>query len=278
VGAKASDLTGNFDWNAPIYDYSRTLQQNQSTVNQRRPRPEFQRLTSLFTGLNSIYNSLQVTANKRFGRGFSVQSAYTYARAIDQYSSNKEVTTQNLQNPFNWRMVRGPSDYDRTHRWVSSFVWSLPRAGHALHARWLGAVTDGWQLSGIYTAQTGAPFSINSTNDAMAGAGTPFAVLTGNVFLAPGRSREEQINMYFNTAAVAQAQAGSWGNLGRNVLRYPSSTGTDVSMTRTIPLKFRETANLVFRSEFFSLFNHPQLVLLGHKTAARFAARSWAYS
>jgi hypothetical protein len=30
-------------------------------------------------------------------------------------------------------------------------------------------------------------------------------------------------------------------------------------MTRVIPLKIRENLNLMFRSEFFSLFNHPQL-------------------
>jgi hypothetical protein len=93
----------------------------------------------------------------------------------------------------------------------------------------------------------------------MAGAGTPLAVITGNLFLPTDRSRGDKFKQYFNTAAVAQAAEGTWGSAGRGILRSPGGSGTDVSMTRTFPLKFRETANLVFRTEFFSLFNHPQI-------------------
>jgi hypothetical protein len=259
VGAKATNLTGNYDMNAPIYDSSKTLQQNQATVNQRRPMPQYQRVMALFNGLNSIYNSFQLSINKRFSRGFSIQSAYTFSRAIDQFSTNNEINSQVMQNPFNFHMVRGLSNYDHTHRLTTSFVWSLPKLGKTLKSRALGIVTDDWQFSGICSASTGAPFGINSTNDAMASAGTAFASLVGNLALPSGRSRGDQIKMYFNTAAVAQAQPGTYGNLGRNVMRYPSNSGADVSMTRMIPLKFRESANLTFRTEFFGLFNHPQL-------------------
>jgi len=259
VGAKATHLTGNYDVNAPIYDYARSLRDNQTTINQRRPRRDFQKITVLCTALNSTYHGLQLSVNKRFSRGFSVQSAYTFSRAIDQYSSNKEVTTQNLPNPFDFGFARGLSDFDTTHRWVNSYVWSLPRPGRALGLRWLGLVADDWQFSGIVSFTTGSPFTISATNDAMAGAGSPRADLIGDLRLPSGRSRGERISRYFNTAAVANPAGGAWGTLGRNVLRNPSGSGTDVAVTRSFPLKFRESAAVIFRSEFFSLFNHPQL-------------------
>ena len=62
-------------------------------------------MTSLFTGLNSIYNAGQFTLKKRFAKNFSVQAAYTYSRAIDYISKNAQVTSLNIQNPFNWRMA-----------------------------------------------------------------------------------------------------------------------------------------------------------------------------
>ena len=169
------------------------------------------------------------------------------------------MTSANIANPFDAHMSRGPSDFDRTHRFTTSFVWNLPKAGQALGSRPLGAVADGWQFSGIVGLTSGSPFGINSTSDQMAGAGSPRADLAGNLFLPSGRSRGEQIAQYFNTSAAVQTQPGSYGTLGRNVLRNPGGSSTDVSLSRTVPLKFREGTSLMFRSEFFSLFNHPQL-------------------
>lgn len=260
VGSKGSQLNGDIEINPPIYNYSLTLNQNRANVNQRRPMKEFSSVSSIFHGLNSNYNSLQTFVNKRFSRGFSVQVAYTFSKAIDYRSSNNEATTGGVWNPFNWRMQRGPSDYDRAHRFIGSFVWSLPKLGKALNSRPLGAITDDWQLSGIYSAVTGGPLSFTSTNDAMAGAGTALAEIVGNLYLPTDRSRDEKFKQYFNTAAVAQAKEGTWGSAGRGILRGPGGSGTDVSMTRIIPLKFiRETMNITFRAEFFSLFNHPQI-------------------
>ncbi|MFB3827618.1 MAG: carboxypeptidase regulatory-like domain-containing protein [Bryobacteraceae bacterium] len=259
VGSKGTHLNGDMQLNPPTYNYNLTLAQNRSTVNQRRPMQEFSGVSGIFYDLNSIYNGLQASANKRFSKGFSIQTSYTWAKAIDYRSSNNEASTGSIWNPYNWRMQRGLSDYDRAHRFIGSFVWNLPKPGKRLNSRPLGVIVDDWQFSGIYSATTGGPLSFTSTNDAMASAGTPLAVITGNLFLPANRSRGERIAQYFNTSAVAQAAEGTWGSAGRGILRGPGGSGTDVSLTRTFPLKFRETANLVFRSEFFSLFNHPQI-------------------
>jgi hypothetical protein len=265
VGSKGTHLISNYDANAPVYDYSKTLSQNQDTINERRPMRQFQDMAMLFTGLNSIYNGLQMSVNKRFSRGFSVIANYTWSRAIDVISSNTQATSGVVWNPSNFKMMRGPSDWDRTHLFTSSFVWTLPKPGKALNSRPLAIVADDWQLSGILSATTGAPLSFTSSNDPMAGEGNNIsnkaqAALVGDPYLGSGRSRGEQIQKYFNTAAIVNASPGTWGNLGRGALRGPGGSGTDVSMTRIIPLhRLREGMNVMFRAEFFSLFNHPQL-------------------
>jgi hypothetical protein len=254
VGTKSTHLVGNADINAPIYNYALPLKTNQSTINARRPRQQFQSITTIFTGLNSIYNGLQLSTRKRFSRGFTVQANYTWSHAIDELSKNSQVTSANVQNPFNWRMARGASDFDRTHVLTASYVWNLPGAKSRL-----GSVVGNWQWSGIISAATGTPFGVNSTNDAMAGAGTAFAVATGDINLHGDRSRGQQIAQWFNTANITQAADGTFGSLGRNVLRNPGTSNIDTRISRIFPLKFKESANLQFLFEAFSVLNHPQL-------------------
>jgi hypothetical protein len=245
-------------------------------VNKRRPYQEFSGISGVFNGPTSFYNGLQTSARKRFSQGFSVQASYTFSKALDYRSTNNEASTGSFWNPTNWRMQHGPSDYDRTHLFVSSFVWNLPRLGKALNSPYLGIFTDDWQFSGIHSRNTGGPLSFTSTNDAMAGAGTPLAVISGDLYLPNDRPRGERIAKYFNTAAPQQAQPGTWGSAGRGILRGPGGSGTDVSMSKSFPMKFiRETMSTTFRAEFFSLFNHPQIgnpeVRLGRATFGQIA-------
>jgi hypothetical protein len=126
-------------------------------------------------------------------------------------------------------------------------------------SRWAAAAIGGWQWSGIITAASGTPFGITSTNDAMAGAGTAFAVATGNLSLDSGRSRGAKIAQWFNTSNVAQAADGTYGSLGRNVLRNPDYTNFDTRISRLVPLHFKETASLQMLFEAFGALNHPIL-------------------
>jgi hypothetical protein len=129
-------------------------------------------------------------------------------------------------------------------------------------------------MSGIVTLQSARPFSVSSSGDRTAGASgkEAYADLVGNLTLTGG-SRGQQIARYFNTAAVAQAQPGTYGTLGRNVLRGPNYKNADLSISRAFPLKFRESARLLFRSEFFNAFNRVNLGLpdstLGRNTTGR---------
>ncbi|MFN7992141.1 MAG: hypothetical protein U0Q18_00975 [Bryobacteraceae bacterium] len=260
VGTKGTHLWADYDANAPIYNPSLSLSDNQQDYDIRRPRQQYQSIDLLFAGLNQNYNSLQASINKRFRRGFSNQLSYTFSKNIDYMSSNFEATSNVIPDPFNFFRFRGPSDFDHRHRMVDSFVWQIPDAGKAMKSTVASAVLRDWQAGGIITLQSGSPFSIFSTNDPVAGAGTATADVIGPVKLSSSRSRGAQIAEYFNTAAVTEAAPGTYGTLGRNSLVGPGFANVDFSVARNFNLPFLgESGKLMFRAEFFNLFNRPNL-------------------
>lgn len=261
VGSKGTHLWGDFDNNAPIYNPAQTLAANQQSVQARRPRQQYQGLDLLFAGLNQSYNSLQVSLNKRLSRRFSNQLSYTFSKNLDYLSSNAQITSNSIYDPFNFFAFHGPSDFDRRNRFVDSVIYEIPDAGKALHSGFVSALLGHWQASGIVTLQSGSPFSIVSSNGATASAGTALGLETGPLQLSTSRSRGAQIAEYFNVNNVTQAIPGTYGNLGRNSLVGPGYANTDAAVFRSIPLNrwLGEQGRLVFRTEAFNLFNRPNL-------------------
>jgi hypothetical protein len=214
------------------------------------------------TPFGAFYNSLQVSLNKRFSRGFSVLGSYTWSKNLDYDSSNNNTEDNQVLNPFNFHFTRGLASNDHPQRFVGSYVWELPDPGKPMGNKFMSAVFGNWQMSGIITLQSGRPFNISSSGDRSSGAAgkSEYGDLVGNLTLTGG-SRGQQIAQYFDVTAVAQARAGTYGTLGRNILRGPNFKNADLSISRAFPLKFRESARLSFRSEFFNAFNRVNLGL-----------------
>jgi Carboxypeptidase regulatory-like domain len=262
VGTEGTHLWADYDYNAPIYDAAESLSANLLTIQQRRPLADYQELDLLFAGLNSSYNSLQVSLNRRFVHGLTNQLSYTWSKALDYVSTNAQLTSNTIWDPFNLLAFHGPSDYDRANRFVDSLVWNVPDAGRGLHSRFASAILRDWQTSAIVTLQSGSPFSIMSTDDPVASGGTTTATadVTGPVQLSSSRSRGAQIAEYFNVNSVTQAAPGTFGTLGRNSLVGPGYANTDLELSRSFPLAFLgEAGRLAFRAEFFNIFNRPNL-------------------
>jgi hypothetical protein len=59
---------------------------------------------------------------------------------------------------------------------------------------------------------------------------------------------------WFNTSAFQQAQAGQFGNVGRNTLKGRAFQQWDFSAIKTIPI--HEAMSMQFRAEFFNIFNN----------------------
>ena len=91
VGTTAGHLMGFYDQNSPVYNPGLTLAQNRADVQGRRPMPAYGQLRRNFHGLNSNYNALQISVDKRFSRGFSILGFYTWSKSLDYESINDGI-------------------------------------------------------------------------------------------------------------------------------------------------------------------------------------------
>ena len=92
------------------------------------PYPTFGPIEFRDNGANSIYHGGEATVEKRFSRGFSIHSAYTYSKSIDYAQEHLFSGGSNsfMQNARNLREQRGRSDFDYRHRWVTSYIYEVP--------------------------------------------------------------------------------------------------------------------------------------------------------
>jgi hypothetical protein len=226
-----------------------------ATTNQRRPLfPNFNSIVSVESTGESQYNSLQLTLDKRMSKGFSILSSYTLSKTLDHTSENKQ-TGATQTNPFDLDFDWGPATSDRRHRWVTSALWQVPGQ---FGSRALDAVLSGWSITGIYAVQSGAGFTVASgVDNARSGTGGQRADIVGDPSLPSGRSRAEQIQQWFNTAAYTANALGTFGTSGRNLLRGPGSKTLDLGLHKTFAVA--GTTKLQLRAEAFNALNTVRL-------------------
>src|SRR5207249_2874610 len=224
----------------------------------------------------SAYNSLQMSLTRRLSKGLQLLASYTYAKSIDNGSGQADIdTTTILGNQLDDRANRGVSDFDRTHRFVLSYLWDLPRPAFAAKSTADRLLLSNWQVAGIITAMSGLPIDISDSNAGSLYLGSNNGLSRPS--WAPGATRSTATSnipagYFFNPFAFARpivvagqlipssngtATAGAtgtdFGNVGRDVLRGPRQTNVDFSIIRRF--SFGESKNVEFRAEFFNLFN-----------------------
>lgn len=156
--------------------------------------------------------------------------------------------------------MRGLSNFDARHRLAISYIYEIPTgSGQRLlggASGFANFLVSGWQLSGITTLQSGAPFTVFTSQDiSNTGSSNDRPNLIGNPELSGG---QRSVDRWFNTAAFQVAERGTFGNLGRNTLSSPGIHNWDVSITKNT--KISEGKNVQFRTEVFNIANHPQFV------------------
>lgn len=219
----------------------------------------------------SSYNALQVDLNRRFSGGLTLRGVYTFSKVLDDGDSLNATTSGGgpalASNPFNLRSDWGLGTFDIRHGAVVNATYSLP-VGHGklLLGNAQGfpnVLASGWTVNSILTLQGGFPFSPQlsynpSNNGDTRNPVRPFVnpaftgpVILGkanqwfnpNAFLAPA----------FTPAAIATANGGFYGNVGRDTLIGPGLATWDFSVLKDTRL--RERLNLQFRAEIFNLLN-----------------------
>ena len=217
---------------------------------------------------DSTYNSLQVTAQKRFGKGASVNLAYTWAKLLsdtdDLIGFAAPDVAAVVQDYNNLRAEKSLSTNDVRHRVAISYVYDLPFGrGRALLSN-LGKadyLIGGWGLEGVTTLQSGFPLSFltnqNLTNSF--GGGSRPNYISGCVKSSTG-SAVSRLNQWFNTSCFTQPAAFTFGNEPRTdpSLRAAGIANWDSALFKNFPIPKLGDTNLQFRAEAFNVFNRVQ--------------------
>lgn len=239
----------NRDINYPVFRAGATT----GNVNARRPilPGQLGAISMVESITNTAYHGLQLTAEKRLARNFSLKAFYTFGKAIDTAGSQSD-TTDSVQNFNNIRAERGRADSDRRHNFVMSGIWRVNyfKDRHPL-AR---ALVDGWSLSAIVSLRSGRPLTITNGSDAnLDGNNNDRANLVGDPVLDPNRPRSEVVERWFNTAAFAAVPVGTDGTAGRNIIDGPGLKNVDLGIFRDF--SFTERFKLQFRAEATNALN-----------------------
>jgi hypothetical protein len=211
------------------------------------------------------YNSLQVSANRRFTSGLQFGLAYTWAKALGVAGSD----TDSVSPYFSPRQRNyGLLPYDRTHTLVLNYMYDLPKLGARLGSRPASWILDNWQISGITSFISGSPYTpgFNTVDGADITGSSEGARITliGDPYLPKS---ERTFDRNFDTTAFVRTPQREFGNAGIGILRGPGINNWDINITKRVPI-FSESRYVQFRTELFNAWNHTQFS--GLYTTARF--------
>ncbi len=244
---------------------------------ENRINPNFGVLLFVTNGVSSSYHGGTLELRKSFSKGFSIQTNYRFSKWLDtssdtstgQFSDNSEPG-KGAQDIDCLRCERARSLFDIPHRFSFAGVWT-PNFFKG-RKDFLGFLAKDWQISTIFTAQSGRPFSV--WNGAASTAGGDYnrdgggGAVGGGFYDRPNAptgqintnfNRQDFLNGLFPASAFSAPTPGTNGNLGRNTFRGPGYMTLDISLGRQI--SFGEKRKLMLKLEAFNALNNVNLYL-----------------
>ena len=236
----------------------------------KRPTLPYSNFTSILeydSGATNSYHSLQVFVQRHLSHGFQAQSSFTWEKSLDEATdANISNTGEEIGNISNLRWSRGKSNADIPFTWVSNFIYHSPDLkGQSLLVR---EALAGWEMSPIFTWQSGTPFSVGSGNDQAAygevgiGDGCLQNCAGDRADRVPGvplnvrqGGRSHWTKQYYNPAAFVTRHDGTFGNSARNMIQGPPGFNIDTALMKNWSIL--EKYKLQFRFELFNATNHP---------------------
>jgi hypothetical protein len=274
VGTKGSHLSTLRSLNQPLLNANGTIMNSGGAP--VLPYPLLGPIEYRDNGGDSAYHGGELTVEKRFSRGLSFRTAYTFSKSIDESQEHLASggTGSFTQNNRDLHERRGPSDFDVRHRFVASYIYELPfgKGRRYLNNGALSEVVGGWRISGLGNIRSGRPFTARAGNNDSTLAGprsvgiSAFADCLRDATLS---GSDRTIDRWFDATAFATPTALNpttntvqprLGNCGRNTLRGPGITNFDFSLARSFAY-FGEGRDLEIRWEVFNMFNTPQFGL-----------------
>jgi hypothetical protein len=247
VGAMLSSKNGGVDPNSLV-------------ANNFRPLKGFSDVNLATHGIYANYNAFQATWGRTSGR-YMVNLNYTFSKALGTISSGFD--------PFNMQNNYGVQPSNRTHLFNVAYSIEL---GNPSRNRALGAVVNGWQISGMLQVQSGANLTGNRGNNFGMNTnsykipGTTFNVSstsllgTPNIALRPIVTCDPTSNLganqYINQNCFAMpTQIGQNGPTTLPVIYGPAFFNTDLGLFKNVDI--REGKKIQFRFNGYNFLNHP---------------------
>jgi len=250
------------------------------------PNQNIQSAYNLVNGGYSSYHALQAEVTRRTRSGLQAQFSYTFGKALSNTAGDSQTGAEPLLDNNNPGLEKSRSPYDLTHTFKANYYYELP---YGKGKRWSGnpvmnTVLGGWALAGIWSYQSGSPYSILSgygtlnraarstaTNTASVN-GTTLSQLesltsgvymTGNgpYFLSPtligadGRGAAAPGTAPFAGQVFFNPTAGTVGNLQRRAFSGPWQWSYDASVVKQF--RFKERHSLEMHFDLFNFMNHP---------------------
>ncbi|MEO8128740.1 MAG: carboxypeptidase-like regulatory domain-containing protein [Bryobacteraceae bacterium] len=282
-GASLQQLVRN-----PFYGTVQTGPLSQPTVQRAqllRPYPQFQTLYSEGNPLgHSSYHSFQAQFNKRFGISV-VGVAYTLSKAIgdtesrsDWLEGGAQGTSMGYLDNNNRRLNRSLAVADVPQRLVLNYTVDLPFGKGQRFLTTTGPVDrfiSGWQVSGLYTAQSGGPVAVGSLTN-LTGAFNDVTDVYGS-YSSNSRpnnngtsakldgSAQSRLNQWFNTSVFSQSAPFTFGTAPRTLpdTRWHGTNNLDLGVFKNNRFGPDGRYNLQFRGEFFNAANHVRFGVAG---------------
>lgn len=249
-------------------------------------------------GGSSSFNSGQLSVSRRFSGNFQITGAYTFSKFISNADEVFATGFGSALTPLyaipaplgGARNERSLSIFDRTHRAVFSYVVESPFFRD--QKGFIGKLLGGYQLTGVTTFESGAPFTVFAGTD-MDGVGgafdrpvfnpngqrgvravaqvdannnitrfiNPEVVTARNTQGAPTDfatidPNAAQFIVYPNYVPGASGSVVRTGTLGRNTERSPGINNFDLTLLKRT--RVSERIAIEARADLFNAFNHPQ--------------------
>jgi hypothetical protein len=218
----------------------------------RRPIPQLSQIGDIRWNGWAAYHALTLAAKRRLAKGLMFDANWTWSHSIDDASDPGATFNEtNLpQNVYNLGAEKASSSFDHRHRVVVSFIYEFGLPPTA--SRWVRTLFGQWQAGGSFTAQSGAPFTVNLASDqANIGAGPAQRPNS----LGDSNDGPHTPAQWLNTAVFSLPAVYTLGDSPRNAAIGPGLQEFDLSLQKWIPLI--ERAKLQFRAEAYNLLNHP---------------------
>lgn len=230
------------------------------------PYKGYTQIISTTMGASSGYNSLQFKVSRRFSNSLTFNADYTWAKAVDL--DDEDTDTDAFADYNQLAKFYAPAGYDRRHVFNVQYVYDLP--GLKQYNKFVQLTAGGWEISGITQFWGGTPClsgasptsdGCDLTSSGNLGDGGFGHIRPDYVGGSYSESHSHSVPagakpMWFNPAALAVPENGTFGNFHRNTIYGPGVDNWNFSVFKNFI--FNENTRVQLRFEGYNVFNHTQ--------------------